>query len=123
MRDELINAMEVKFNALERKFELLENTFAMLRDQNARESYQWRSLVVLLLVLFIGITALGFVADQRQHGADNKERATHWTLIEQGNERNRGMIVKNWEALKEVDNHLRQCSECHSHPAPIKIEK
>jgi hypothetical protein len=81
--------------------------------------------------------------DQRAY--DVRERAAHWQMIEDGIKSNKEllirqlensdesiahmqsendfqntvktMILKNHEAILRVDEHLRQCSGCHSHPS------
>ena len=76
------------------------------------ENLAWRGFMILLLVIFIGVVVLSFIFDQRQHASDNKERAAAWTKIEDG-------IAANAIAIHQVDDHLQQCSHCHSHPPVI----
>jgi hypothetical protein len=120
MSEELRTVIEERFLSLESKLTTLEKTFAALQTRFDKEMYSWRGLAIFLIVLFTCIVSTGYVFEERQRGLDNKERAYHWTIMEQGLERNRAMVSKNYDTVMLVDEHLRQCSGCHSHPTTTK---
>jgi hypothetical protein len=81
-----------------------------------RELWMWRGLAIVLFLMMISTSIITAMQDIQRHASDNIERATNWTLIKQGLERNRAMLDHNYQAIQVVDEHLRQCSGCHSHP-------
>jgi hypothetical protein len=75
-----------------------------------KELWMWRGASILILLANLILLVQFEIADNGRHAFDNKERAQHWTEIENGLERNRNMIYN-------VDDHLRACLGCHAHDA------
>jgi hypothetical protein len=92
-----------------------------------KEVHLWRSLVILLLVINLCASGVAYLLDVNQHASDNALRAQNWAELKGGIlknyetinanfDRQRLMTLKNYEAILRNDEHLRQCSGCHSHP-------
>jgi hypothetical protein len=83
----------------------MDGTEAELR----KELWMWRGVAILFILILSLTTIVTFYLDRNQHMRDNIERAAHWQKIEDG-------VGQNNEAIQRVDEHLRQCSGCHTHP-------
>lgn len=81
---------------------------ARLLDKRDRELYFWRGLLGIVIFIAIVTNLITFYSDKNQHMRDNIERAMHWQKIEDGIETNRRSLVI-------FDEHLRACTNCHSH--------
>lgn len=81
-----------------------------------KELWAWRAMMIFLLLTNLITSFITFQIDRSQHAIDNKERAAAWQYMKDRLEGNRSMIMKNHEAVLTIDEHLRQCSGCHSHP-------
>lgn len=120
IKEAVTEVVDVRFLSIEKKFEVIERTFDALRNQQEKEMYSWRALSVFVLILLIAITSVGMYFSSIQRGWDNKERARNWTLIQTAIETNKHALRDNKSAIDKVDEHLRQCSGCHSHDEAIK---
>ena len=81
-----------------------------------KELWMWRGFIILLLIINLITVFITFSIDRTQHAVDNAQRAAAWQELRDRTNGNRNMIMKNHEAILAVDEHLRQCAGCHSHP-------
>lgn len=81
-----------------------------------RELWMWRGFAILLLLILAITNVTTYLVDRDQHSTDNSQRARAWATIEANQGQIKDLINGNHEAILTVDDHLRQCSGCHSHP-------
>jgi hypothetical protein len=74
-----------------------------------RELIVWRGLAVLLMIIFTGVSITSYLMDQKQHTIENADRTERLTRIESG-------VAENGTAIILLDDHLRDCLQCHAHP-------
>jgi hypothetical protein len=74
-----------------------------------------RWFIIMLLVMACAAGVGGFFLEERFRSIDNEARAQHWEKLEQGQARIRGMLDKQYTLSMQNDEHLRQCTGCHSH--------
>lgn len=91
-----------------------------------REIWMWRAAGILIVLLFSTIELLKW----RQLVQHNNESIVFETKVAINQERMLGMLQRHWTEIKEnsariatVDEHLRECSACHSHPKIQKLPK
>jgi hypothetical protein len=77
-----------------------------------REIWIWRSLILVMVLFFSGIEILKW----KQLNNHNEISVVFQTKIESDHARMIGMIARNYDMAVKIDEHLRQCSGCHSHP-------
>jgi hypothetical protein len=83
------------------------------------EIWMWRGAAVFILLLVLLTNIITFIVDRSQHNKENIERAAAWQTIIGNVTENRAALNRNSDAIQLVDEHLRQCSGCHSHPAVL----
>lgn len=80
------------------------------------EIWMWRGAAIFILLLVLLTDIMTFVVDRGQHNKENIERAAAWQTIIGDVKANHEALSRNADAIQRVDEHLRQCSGCHSHP-------
>lgn len=81
-----------------------------------KELWMWRAVIILLLLMNLTVLATTFFVDLRQHAKDNQERAYAWQRLYGNAERSRAMIGRNYDAIRQLEQSLNHCAECHAHP-------
>jgi Na+/melibiose symporter-like transporter len=81
-----------------------------------KELWMWRGLMILLMIFLIVTTFLTYLKDKEQALEDESARSKAWTTIITNQDRLRAMIDKNHMFILRVDDQLRACSACHTHP-------
>ena len=71
-------------------------------------------IVLLLLIGVFGIIS-GYIIEENRRSEDNRLRAMHWQKTEDGLDRIRSMIDKNYQMLRNNDEQLDKCASCHTH--------
>jgi hypothetical protein len=115
-----------------------------------KELWMWRGFAIFLLCMLLVLYYIDARSEAQDRNYDNRQRAEHWAKIEAMIQENRSllhqalatdssdatrhfqaeadsdrsqrsMILKNYEAIQKVDEHLRECVGCHSH-GEIKLK-
>ncbi len=142
MTDEEKQARELH----ETKMHIEQNTFESAVIEELKTSLKWKLSVMILLIFFCAMKVADLVWDWDRNqdlkaiavmvranavalaeshkllASINMDRDTvlmHMQAAVDGSTAQKAMILKNHEAILRVDEHLRQCSSCHSHP-PVK---
>ena len=81
-----------------------------------KELWMWRGVTIIILLIALITNLITFFVDRDQHAKDNQERAAAWQMLYGKADRNKDLIQRNAESVSKLEEHLRQCSGCHSHP-------
>jgi hypothetical protein len=88
-----------------------------------KELWMWRGVGILLIILWMVVTVSTFIQTKKEQSLSGIEHAQAWQLIKSNQSMIIGKLDKHYDATIRVDEHLRQCANCHSHPDLTKAHK
>jgi hypothetical protein len=80
-----------------------------------KELWMWRGIIILAITLFTVVSIFSYLANRDAVEYDRVERNKAWSTIQINQTRIMSKLDKHYDATILVDEHLRQCSNCHSH--------